>query len=107
MSKLNVTYKGNKYELEYTRKSVRTMENQGFNINDISEKPMTTLPALFRGAFYAHHKALKSDLIDEMFNSMTKKDELIGVLASMYAEPYAELLNDPIENEENATWAKA
>ena len=106
MSQLNLTYKGKTYNLEYTRRSVRTMESQGFDLNDIGTKPVTTLPALFRGAFLAHHKSLKADLVDEMFDHLKGKDELISVLASMYAEPFTALLDEPTEDEENATWAK-
>ena len=57
MSKqLRFTYKDKEYCLEFTRRSVETMERNGFIANDIREKPMTTLPALFAGAFLANHR---------------------------------------------------
>ena len=48
MSKqLSFTYGDKEYTLEFTRKSVETMERQGFVAEDIRTKPMLTLPALF------------------------------------------------------------
>ena len=47
---INFTFEGTDYTLEYTRASVAALEKQGFNIGDISDKPLTTLPALFAKA---------------------------------------------------------
>ena len=52
---LTFTYNGKDYVLEYTRNTVRQMENNGFIANDIETKPMTVLPALFNGVQYAHY----------------------------------------------------
>ena len=50
---IKFSYKGVDYTLEFTRKSIEIMEHKGFVLSDISEKPMTILPTLFRGAFLA------------------------------------------------------
>ena len=78
------------------------MERQGFNINDIADKPMTTLPALFAGAFIAHHRFVKRDIIDEIYSKLTNKQELLQKLAEMYNEPLEALMEDPDDNEGNA-----
>ena len=101
---LNVTYQGREYILEYTRKSVETMEKNGFRASEISDKPMTTLPALFAGAFLANHKYVKQDVIDAIFSTMSNKGELIGKLAEMYNEPIMSLIDEPEESEGNAVW---
>ena len=101
---LNVTYQGREYCLEYTRKSVETMERNGFKASEIQDKPMTTLPALFAGAFIANHKYVKQDVIDAIFGRMSNKGELIGKLAEMYNEPIMSLIDDPEESEGNAVW---
>ena len=98
-------YKGQEYILEFTRKSIETMERQGFVASDIVEKPMTTLPALFAGAFLAHHRNVKKELIDEIFSKMTNKEELIRKLAEMYNEPIMALMDEPDSNDEgNVKW---
>ena len=105
MSKqLSFNHKGTQYCLEYTRKSVETMERNGFVATDIKEKPMTTLPALFAGAFLAHHRFVKQEVIDEIFSKMTNKSELIGKLAEMYNEPIMSLIDEPEEDEGNVDW---
>lgn len=105
MSKqLRFTYKDKDYCLEYTRKSVEVMEKQGFVASDINDKPMTTLPALFAGAFLANHRFEKKEVIDEIFSKMTNRGELIGKLAEMYNEPIMTLIDEPDETEGNLNW---
>lgn len=94
-------YQGKQYTLEFTRRSIEIMERQGFNINDIADKPMTTLPALFAGAFLANHRWVKREIIDEIYEQMPNKEELLQKLAEMYNEPLEALLEDPNENEGN------
>ena len=105
MSKqLNFTYQDKDYCLEFTRRSVETMERQGFVASDIQDKPMTVLPALFAGAFLANHRFVKKDIIDEIFSKMTNKSELIGKLSEMYNEPIMALVDEPEESEGNVDW---
>lgn len=98
------TYGGKEYTLEYTRRTVTEMEKKGFVATEITEKPMSTLPALFSGAFLAHHRFEKQDVIDEIFSKLTKKEELIGKLAEMYNEPILALVEEPEESKGNVTW---
>ena len=98
------TYKDKEYCLEYTRKSVETMEKKGFVASDINDKPMTILPALFAGAFLANHRFEKQETIDEIFSKMTNKSELISKLAEMYNEPIMALVDEPEESEGNVSW---
>lgn len=103
MSKqLRFEYNGKEYVLEYTRRSVEQMERNGFSASDISDKPMLTLPALFRGAFLANHRYVKNDIVEDIFSKMTNKTELIGKLAEMYNEPITALVDEPEESEGNA-----
>ena len=105
MSKqLRFTYEGTEYTLEFTRKSIENMEKSGFVVGDITNKPMTVLPALFAGAFLAHHRFVKQDVIDKIFAKLTNKTELIGKLAEMYNEPIMTLIDEPEEAEGNLDW---
>ena len=101
---LRFTYQGKEYCLEYTRRSVEIMEKNGFVASDIQTKPMTTLPALFAGAFLANHRFVKQDVIDAIFAKMTNKGEPIGKLAEMYNEPIMTLIDEPDEAEGNLDW---
>lgn len=108
MSKqLNFEYKGTKYTLEFTRRTVEQMEREGFVADDLKSKPMTMLPTLFAGAFKAHHRFVKPDVIDEIYSKMTNKADLIGKLAEMYNEPIMALIDEPVESSENLTWTQS
>ena len=105
MSKqLKFTYQDKEYVLEYTRKSIETMEKKGFVVSEIETKPMTVLPALFAGAFIANHRYVKPEVIDEIYSKMTNKQELIGKLAEMYNAPIMALVDEPEESEGNLDW---
>ena len=108
MSKqLNFKYNGTEYTLEFTRKSVEQMEREGFVADDITSKPLTMLPTLFAGAFKAHHRYVKREVIDEIYSKMTNKADLIGKLAEMYNEPLMALIDEPAESAENLTWTQS
>lgn len=101
---LTFTYDGKDYTLEFTRRTVSEMENKGFIASDITAKPMTTLPALFAGAFLAHHRFVKEDIINDIYSKLTKKEDLIGKLAEMYNEPILALVEEPEKAEGNLDW---
>ena len=105
MSKqLIFTFEDKEYTLEYTRRTVAEMEKKGFVAADITDKPMTTLPDLFAGAFLAHHRFVKREVIDNIYTKLTKKEDLIGKLAEMYNEPIMALVEEPEEDKGNVNW---
>lgn len=101
---IKLQHEGKEYTLEFNRKSLEQMERQNFIASEMVEKPMTTLPAMFAGAFLANHKFVKRDVIDAIFDRMTNKGELIGKLAEMYNEPIMSLMDEPEQNEGNVEW---
>lgn len=94
MITINFSYNGTDYCLEYTRKTVKTMEDRGFVASRIVDAPMTVLPDLFAGAFLANHKHTKREIIDEIFDKMKDKSSLIETLSQMYNEPIKALMED-------------
>lgn len=103
MSKtITFTFEDKDYTLEYTRRTVRQMEESGFVARDIDIKPMTLLPQMFAGAFLAHHRFTKQEVIDRIFASLSDKDNLVGLLAEMYNETITSLMDEPKEG--NVKW---
>lgn len=96
---LQFEYEGTEYTLEFTRRTVQEMERNGFVADDIDTKPMTVLPMLFEGAFLAHHRWVKRDKVQSIFDHMVHKDELIGKLAEMYNDPIMALVEEPEETD--------
>lgn len=102
---ITFNFEDKEYVLEFTRRTVKQMEDEGFVARDIDVKPMTLLPALFAGAFKAHHRFIKQEVIDEIYAAMPNKEELIGKLAEMYNEPITTLVEEPDENtKKNVNW---
>ena len=103
MSKINLTYDKKEYILEYNRQSVKTMESQGFVLDELTAKPMTMIPLLFQGAFIKNHRGIKRNLMDEIFEEIGDKTALMEALMEMYAETLTSLTDG--NGEGNATWA--
>ena len=104
---ITLTYDGREYLLEYTRTTVAEMERRGFRASDIEDKPMLTLPALFSGAFLAHHRGTKANVIDAIYKHIPEKEKFILALGEMYNEPLESLMEDPSEEEGNAAWSQS
>ena len=101
---INFTYEGKDYTLEFTRRTIRQMEDEGFVARNIDDRPMTLLPALFAGAFKAHHRFVKQESIDAIYANMPNKDKLIEKLAEMYNEPIMSLMEEPADTAKNVDW---
>lgn len=98
------SYEGKDYTLEFTRRTVKQMEDEGFVARNIDDRPMTLLPALFAGAFKAHHRFVKPDVIDAIYAAMPNKDKLIEKLAEMYNDPIMTLMEEPDDSAKNVDW---
>ena len=101
---ITILHEDTEYTLEFTRKSIETMERQGFVAKDLATRPVSTLPVLFAGAFLAHHKFLKKEVIDTIFKKLSNKDDLIEKLVEMYNDPLETLMTDSEDTSGNVTW---
>lgn len=106
-TKLKFAYEGKDYCLEYTRETVKKMEDRGFVAGRILEAPMTILPDLFYGAFLANHKYIDRKVTDAIFEKMTDRKELVEVLSEMYNEPIKALMAGDGEEGNGIKWEKA
>lgn len=105
--KIRLTYKDETYILEFTRRSVQTMEKQGFKIDGLDEAPISTCSDLFAGAFLANHRLVKRSLIDEIFEAQNAKGALLKKLTEMYMETYSFLADTAEDTADNPTWTIA
>ncbi len=109
-TKITVTYQNNDYVLEYSRTAVKQMEQQGFVLDQISEKPMTMVPLLVYGAFMKNNKGIKRNLVDEIYEHISDKigdgeNGFIHALLEMYAETVNTLTdNDSVDEGNKAVW---
>ena len=110
-TQITVTYKNDKYTLEYSRLTASAIEKQGFVLDDLTNKPNIMIPLLVHGAFLKHHRELKQKVIDEIYDNIINKtgkegeEGFIGILAEMYAETVSTLTDENAVDEGNAaTW---
>lgn len=104
--KITIPYGGKTYTLEFDRKVASTMEKQGFNINELAEKPAVMVPLLFHGAFLMNHPNAKGETKERIFDAMKSRTKLIQALAEMYVETYNTLFDagDEDGDEGNPGW---
>ena len=105
MSKITLTHNGKDYTLEYSRQRVKTMEQQGFVLDEIATKPMTMIPQMFQGAFIKNHKGIKRSLVDDIYKDIHNRSELMEALMEMYADTLSSLMDDGPEDSGNVTWS--
>lgn len=101
---ISFTYKEKDYLLEFTNKTVKQMSLNGFRVGDLEDNPIVALPDLFAGAFLAHHRYVKRELIDEIYANMTDKEALLANLGEMYAEPIKALTDEPEDESKKVMW---
>ena len=98
----------NTYELTFTRESAEATERNGFQIYEFSNgiNPIKNTSALFYGAFIARNKGIKRKVVDEMFQHIEDKEDLMGVLLEMFMDASKSLLATDTEDKtaKNATW---
>ena len=93
-SQIKFSYGDRDYCLEFTKASVKAMEDRGFAPSKILEAPMTYLPELFYGAFRANHSFINRKLVDEIYGKFKNKAELVNTLIEMYNEPIKALTEE-------------
>lgn len=105
---IKLTYEGKEYVLEYTRRTVREMEAEGFDTTKVDSMPMTMIPHLIAGAFKKNHRFVKTDVIDRIYSGIRNKEKFISRLVDMYNEPLDSLMDEPEEDSQgNVEWETA
>lgn len=98
------TADGKTYTLEFDRDSCAKMSRKGFRAEDLDKNPVVAIPLLIAGAFTKNHADLSRDEIDEIWESVSGKKELLKALMEMYAVPINALVAEPSDDSKNATW---
>ena len=98
------TYKNVNYILDFDRNTAVLLEQQGFKVENVYEKPNTYIPMLFYYAFAKYHRGIKRNLVDEIYKVMPKKSDLIKALVELYLETGNSLFDEPEGDEGNLTW---
>ena len=110
-TKITVTYQDKDYILEYSRATAKQVEDNGFILDQLTDKPATMIPLLVYGALAKHNRGIKRALVDEIYENLIGKvgkdgeEGFINILAEMYAETISTLTDETAVDEGNAaTW---
>lgn len=107
-TKITVSYKENDYVLEFSRATAQQIEEQGFVLDQVGDKPAKMIPLLVYGAFMKHNRGIKRHLVDEIYSNLVNKagkdgeEGFVGILCEMYAETVSTLLDSEGADEGNA-----
>ena len=111
-TKINIEYQKKNYTLEFSRTTAAQIEEQGFVLDQIGDKPVKMIPLLIYGAFLKHNRGIKRSLVDEIYDNLVDKagkDEaqgFIATLAEMYAETVQTLTDSkPVDEGNRAVWS--
>lgn len=85
---ITFSYEGRDYTLEFTRASVKRMEDQGFKVHSAEAAPMSAAFDLFRGAFFAHHRNIDSRTVEKIFGKLGDLNEWTADLLEMYKDTF-------------------
>ena len=111
-TKITVTYKNTDYVLEFSRSTAKQIEDQGFILDQLTDKPATMIPLLVYGSFIKNNRGIKRSLVDEIYENIVGKigtdgeEGFINVLSEMYAETVSTLMGDNVVDEGNAATLK-
>lgn len=106
MSKtISFEHGGKNYTLEYTLRTAGQCEQDGFVLENLTEKPATMIPLLFYWSFVAHHRGITRQQTSEIYKDITHKTQLVTTLGEMYSEAVNALIDsEEEESEGNANW---
>lgn len=103
-TKIQFTYKDVPYVLEYNRMAIKQMEASGFSLEEFTKKPMINVDIAFKGLFLKNHKRTNEKLIEEIYDKLGNRDQLIEKIGVMLTESYNSLLDDEENAEGNIVW---
>lgn len=102
--KIEFDYEDKKYVLEYNREAIKIIENQGFDLNEFANKPMTMVDLAFKGSFIKNHRNEKNAKVEEIYSQMGNKEELAKHLLEMIQETYDTLFEESEDKSKNIGW---
>jgi hypothetical protein len=98
-------YEDKPYELMFTRSTIAEMErSNGFSITDVENHMVSTIMALWDGAFLAKHRRVSKAKRDEIWNAIGDKSALMGRLVELYKAPVEAMLSEPEDVKNVIKW---
>lgn len=106
MNPITFDYKGARYELEFTRKTAKSLMGNGLTMQYLQDNPLDAIPRLFYGAFNANHARTTMNMREEIFNNIGDKESLLEALYELYLAPFDEVMAEPEDDSAKITWGR-
>lgn len=91
---------GKVYELDFSRESVKFVENQGYKIEETFDFPNVNVPKLFYYSFRKNHRNVSLEQAEKLLDKMGGLTEKIAArLVNLYRQ--ATMANNIIQDEED------
>lgn len=104
MSKqVSFEFEKKQYTLEYTLRTAGQANEDGFVLDQLSDKPALMIPKLVYWAFVRHHRGITRKQTETIYEWIRDKNGFVTALAEMYAEAVNALVDDEDEAG-NANW---
>ena len=100
---IKIEYKGETYILEYSKRAITIMEDNGFRLSDIDDKPMTSLLLLFKGAFIKNHRTVSEALVEEIYDHCPDAEKMVSALMEMYMQAFEGVRTED-DDSKKANW---
>ena len=99
---IQFTYDGSDYTLEYTPRSVRKMEQEGFNFSKMEDMVINVPYEMFAGAFISRHNYVPKEERYKMYEAVKATNEagdsLLETLSEMLKAEIEYIANKPLGN---------
>lgn len=100
-------YENKEYTLEYTLRTAGQANEDGFILDQLSDKPALMIPKLVYWAFVKKHRGITRKQTEDIYAWIKDKTGFITALAEMYAEACNALVDDDEDEKGNANWTLA
>jgi hypothetical protein len=99
---LEVTYKNRTYTFGFSKQTAANLEEAGFALEKLTDKPNLMVPMLVYHAAVANNPGIKRKLVDEIYEEIDDKSGFIAALVEEYGKPTEALFAS--KEQGNATW---
>lgn len=82
------------YKLGFNKSTVRQLEQRGFDATKLQNLPATMIQLLWQGAFLKNHKRTPQSTIEDIWNHLENRNDVIIKLVELYSEPLAGIVED-------------
>ncbi|MCM1276061.1 MAG: DUF5055 domain-containing protein [Lachnospiraceae bacterium] len=99
-------YEGKEYVLGFNRKTAEMAQRSGFDLDELYNKSFIQIPLLFRMSFAMNHPRIKNEKIEEIYEKLGDKTDLLKELILNYRATFETLFGGDEDDEGDENFIK-